>query len=72
MNLPEIKSRRKGWGGPRPVEAASDIFMNLQSKRCKDPDVAAKIDALQNELVAFLCHTLKGYRTEHDLAESGW
>jgi hypothetical protein len=47
-------------------QAALGIFMKLQPKRCKDPDVAAKIDALQEELILVLHDALKGYRTEHD------
>lgn len=44
-------------------EAALGVFMKLQPKRCKDPEVAARVDQLQEELILLLRDTLKGYRT---------
>jgi hypothetical protein len=47
-------------------ESALGVFMKLQPNRCKDSDVGAKIDALQEELMLILHDTLKGYRTGHN------
>ena len=42
-------------------ESMLGIFMKLQPKRCKDPDVAAKVDKLQEELILILRDTLRGF-----------
>lgn len=41
-------------------ESMLGIFMKLQPKRCKDPEIAAKINDLQEELILILRDVLKG------------
>ncbi|MFQ5736899.1 MAG: hypothetical protein ACE5GY_08570 [Thermodesulfobacteriota bacterium] len=43
-------------------ESMLGVFMKLQPKRCKDPDVARKVNDLQEEMVLILRDVLRGYR----------
>ena len=44
-------------------EGALGLFFKLQPKRCKDPDVSARIDQIQEELILVLRDALRGYKT---------
>ena len=46
-------------------EGALGLFFKLQPSRCKDPDVAARVDQLQEELILVLRDALRGFRTGH-------
>ena len=45
-------------------EGALGLFMKLQPTRCKDPEVGARVDQLQEELILVLRDALRGYRQE--------
>jgi hypothetical protein len=45
-------------------EAMLGVFMKLQPQRCKDKDVAARIDQLQEEMILTLRDVLRGYKTQ--------
>lgn len=45
-------------------ECALGVFMKLQPKRCKDPNVGARIDELQEKLMMILRDALKGHVRE--------
>lgn len=44
-------------------EAMLGVFMKLQPQRCKDPEVARKVNERQEEMILILRDVLKGYRT---------
>ncbi len=46
-------------------EGALGLFFKLQPKRCKDPDVAARVDQIQEELILVLRDALRGYRQDN-------
>lgn len=49
-------------------EAMLGVFMKLQPQRCKDPDVARRVNERQEEMVLILKDVLRGYRPS-ELAE---
>lgn len=68
-SLSVIMTDRQGQFRPHNCifeEAALGVFMKLQPKRCKDPNVAAKVDKLQEELILILRDALCGYQKRHD------